>query len=61
MRKTPSMGGALVMTLKAGTVLTALEPANTVREKIGQTNEWILVRESGGKRGFVAAQFVEPA
>lgn len=59
MRKYPSLGGALVMTLKAGTVLTALDPADKVMARIGKAGQWLYVREPNGKRGYVAAQYVQ--
>ena len=58
LRKTPSMGGTLVMVLNAGTALTVLEPAAKARSKVGKVNKWIHVREPGGKRGYVAAAYV---
>lgn len=61
LRKSPSLGGALVMVLKAGTRLTALEPADKVRAKVGKPNQWIHVREPNGNRGYVAAQYVQLA
>lgn len=61
LRKSPSLGGALVMVLKAGTRLTALEPADKVRTKVGKPNQWIHVREPNGNRGYVAAQYVQLA
>jgi len=61
MRKYPSLGGALVMTLKAGTKLTSLEPADDTKAKIGEANRWILVREPKGRRGYVSAQYVQLA
>ncbi|NWG33789.1 MAG: SH3 domain-containing protein [Chloroflexi bacterium] len=60
LRKFPSMGGSLVMILKAGTRLTVIEPVNTAKTKIGKPNQWIQVSEPGGKRGYVAAQYVQP-
>lgn len=61
MRKYPSLGGALILTLKAGTKLTALEPIEKVRAKVGKANKWIYVREPNGKSGYVAAQYVQLA
>lgn len=58
LRRSPSMGGALVMVLKAGTDLIVLEPAAKARSKVGKANKWIHVREPGGKRGYVAAAYV---
>lgn len=61
MRKYPSLGGALVMTLKAGTKLAVLEPVDKAKGKVGKANQWIHVREPNGKRGYVAAQYVQLA
>jgi hypothetical protein len=61
MRKYPSLGGALVMTLKAGTKLTDVEPAEKARAKIGKANKWLYVREPNGKQGYVSAEYVQLA
>ena len=61
MRKYPSLGGSLVVTLKAGTRLTVVEPADKAKAKIGAANKWIYVREPNGKRGYVSAQYVQLA
>ncbi|MBK9924688.1 MAG: SH3 domain-containing protein [Anaerolineales bacterium] len=58
MRKYPSLGGALVMSIKAGTKLTVVEPEEKAKTKIGVANKWIYVRELGGKLGYVAANYV---
>ena len=58
LRQTPSKGGALVMVLKAGARLVVTEPAAKARAKVARVNQWIAVRESGGKRGYVNAEFV---
>jgi hypothetical protein len=61
LRQTPSMGGTLVKVLMAGTPLTVMEPTAKAKAKIGQANQWIYVREPGGSRGYVGAQFVKSA
>jgi hypothetical protein len=61
MRKYPSLGGALVKTLKAGTKLTVVEPADRAKAKLGVTGKWIYVREPNGQRGYVSAQHVQLA
>lgn len=43
----------------AGTKLTVLEPANEAKAKIGVSGQWIKVRASNGKAGFVRANLVE--
>jgi hypothetical protein len=49
------------MVLAAGTLLTVLEPAAKAKAKVGQANQWIQVREPGGKKGFVGAAYVKLA
>lgn len=61
MRKYPSLGGALVMVLKAGTKLTVIEPIDRARSKIGKSGKWIFVKDPTGKRGYVAANYVTQA
>jgi len=61
LRKTPSMGGILVMVLKAGTQLTVVEPINKAKQKLGKPNQWIYVREPNGNRGYVGAEYVKLA
>jgi hypothetical protein len=61
LRKTPSLGGALVMVLAAGTRLTVLEPAGKAKAKVGRANQWIQVREPGGSKGYVGAAYVKLA
>lgn len=61
LRKYPSLGGALVMTLKAGTRLVVLEPADSAKAKVGKANQWIHVRAPNGKQGYVSAPFVQLA
>jgi hypothetical protein len=61
LRKTPSLGGALLMVLAAGTRLTVLEAAGKAKAKVGQANRWIQVREPGGSKGYVGAAYVKLA
>jgi hypothetical protein len=58
LRKSPSMGGALVTVLKAGTRLTVLDPAKKAQARIGKANQWLHVRTSNNQRGYVSAQYV---
>jgi hypothetical protein len=53
------MGGTLVAVEKAGTALTALEPAEKVRAKIGKKGKWIRVSDPKRLQGYVAANYVE--
>lgn len=59
LRKTASMGGALVAVEKAGTALTVLEPADKARAKVGKQGKWIHVSDPKGLQGYVAANYVE--
>ena len=59
LRKTASMGGALVAVEKAGTALTVLEPAKKARPKIGVKGKWIHVSDPKRRQGHVAANYVE--
>jgi hypothetical protein len=61
MRKTASLGGALILVLAAGTRLTVLDPAGKAKARVGKANQWIQVREPGGKRGYVGAAYVKLA
>ena len=59
LRKTASLGGALVAIEKAGTALTALEPEAKARPKIGAEGKWIHVSDPKQLQGYVAANYVE--
>lgn len=58
LRKTGSMGGALVDIIKAGTRLSVLEPAAKAKAKIGKPNQWIHVGTPKKQRGYVSAEYV---
>jgi len=59
LRKTASLGGTLVAVEKAGTALTALEPGDQVRPKVGVKGKWLHVSNPKGLQGYVAAEYVE--
>lgn len=59
LRKTPSLGGALLAVEKAGTALTVLEPEAQARPKIGVKGKWLRVSDPGRLQGYVAAEYVE--
>jgi len=59
LRKTPSLGGALLAIEKAGTALTALEPEASARPKIGIKGKWLQVSDPKRLQGYVAAEYVE--
>jgi hypothetical protein len=61
LRTSPSMGGALVKMLKAGTKLVVIEPAAKAKAKIGKAQQWIYVREPKGQKGYVGAEYVKLA
>jgi hypothetical protein len=48
-------------TLKAGTKLTVVEPAEQAKPKIGKAGKWLYVREPNGQRGYVPADSVQLA
>ena len=59
MRVKPSHTAGVVATQPAGAVLRVLEgDLAEVRARIGKKNEWIEVRDSQGRRGYVLALFV---
>jgi hypothetical protein len=59
LRKTASMGGALVSVEKAGTALTVLEPEAQARPKVGVSGKWIHVSDPKQLQGYVAANYVD--
>ena len=58
LRKSPSKGGALIMVVKAGAELVVMEDAKKAKAKLGKANKWLSVREAGGTRGYVGAEYV---
>lgn len=58
-RQQPSLGAALVSKEKAGTRLTVIEPANSAAPKIGMAGQWIAVKATNNKTGYVMAQYVK--
>jgi hypothetical protein len=58
LRDQPNANAVILKVLTPGTPLTVLEPASTVRARIGVTNQWLNVQEPGGTTGYVAAWFV---
>jgi uncharacterized protein YkwD len=57
-RNTPSTSGELVVQVKDQAMLDVLETADTARGKVGQQGQWLKVRTSDGKEGFVAAWYL---
>ncbi len=58
-RQQPSLGSSKVNNEKAGARLTVVEPAETALPKIGQAGQWLAVKATNNKRGYVAAQYVK--
>ncbi|HSK66890.1 MAG TPA: SH3 domain-containing protein [Anaerolineales bacterium] len=58
LRKSPSKGGALIKVVKAGAELVVMEDAKKAKAKLGKANKWLSVREAGGTRGYVGAEYV---
>jgi hypothetical protein len=58
-REAPSRGAAKVNVEKAGNRLTVLEPASTGLAKIGTAGQWLAIKATNNKRGYVAAEYVE--
>ena len=60
-RNGPSTSGALVTRVNDQATLTALEPADTVRQKVGQQGEWLNVQTADGQTGYAAAWYLKLA
>lgn len=60
-RAQPNISGALLRRLPPTEQLTCLEPAKQAIAKVGIQNQWLNVRDSSGKDGFVAAWYVKYA
>lgn len=58
-RGQPSKAGARVNVEKAGARLTVLEPASTGLPKIGVVGQWLSVKATNNRVGYVAAQYVQ--
>jgi hypothetical protein len=58
-RDAPSRGGTRINVERAGNTLTVLEPAETGMPKIGVAGQWLAIKATNNKRGYVAAQYVE--
>ncbi len=59
LRSGPSSATTTVKTLSAGAPLTVQEDAALAEAKIGKFNEWILVEDATGAKGYVAAWYTE--
>lgn len=58
-RAAPSRGAAKINVEKGGTRLTVLEPAGTGLPKIGVEGQWLAIKATNNKPGYVSAQYVE--
>ena len=58
-RQQPSPGATMVNVEKAGARLTVVEPLDGARAKIGKTGQWLAVKATNNKRGYVMAQYVQ--
>ncbi|MGE5072108.1 MAG: C39 family peptidase [Anaerolineae bacterium] len=58
-RQQPSLGATMVNVEKAGARLTVVEPLEGARAKIGQPGQWLAVKATNNKRGYVMAQYVQ--
>jgi len=58
-REQPSPGAAKVNNEKAGARLTVIEPADTALPKIGKAGQWLAVKATNNRRGYVMAQYVQ--
>jgi hypothetical protein len=57
-RQQPSPGAEKVNNESAGARLTVLEPSDTAIPKIGKVGQWLAVKATNNRRGYVMAQYV---
>ncbi len=58
-RSQPTTAGALVTTVPHGGAVTALEPEEAVRAKVGQYGQWLHVRLDDNREVYAAAWYLE--
>ncbi|HLF26061.1 MAG TPA: C39 family peptidase [Anaerolineae bacterium] len=59
LRSSPSVGATnLIKRLPLQSELSALEPENAARGKLGVVGQWLRVRDASGVEGYVAAWYV---
>jgi hypothetical protein len=58
-RQQPSLGSDKVNNEKAGARLTVVEPPDVARTKIGVAGQWLGIKATNNKRGYVMAQYVK--
>lgn len=60
LRRSPEVNQTnVIKTLSPNDACRVLDVPSEARQKVGQKNKWIRVREPGGTEGFVAAWYVE--
>ncbi len=58
-RQGPSKASARINIEKAGARLTVIEPASTGIPKIGVAGQWLSIKATNNRAGYVAAQYVQ--
>ncbi|MBN2388794.1 MAG: SH3 domain-containing protein, partial [Anaerolineales bacterium] len=58
LRVQPGLAGGYVGIVKAGRQMTVLDPHDEALAKVGRPGQWLHVRTTDGKVGYVAAEFV---
>lgn len=58
-RAAPSRGAAKINVEKGGTRLTVLEPASSGLLKIGKPGQWLAIKSTNNKPGYVDASYVQ--
>jgi hypothetical protein len=58
-REQPSIGAAKVNIEKAGARLTVVEPPDVALSKIGKGGQWLAIKATNNKRGYVMAHYVK--
>ena len=59
LRTTPTTASDTVAIEPPGALLRIVEPVNVALPKIGVYDQWIKVRDGGGREGYIAAWYVE--
>lgn len=57
-RTQPSLAGGYVCVVKAGRQMTLLDPPEEARAKVGKAGQWLYIRTTDGRKGYVQAQYV---
>lgn len=58
-REQPSIGASKVNIERAGARLTVVEPPDSALAKIGKGGQWLAIKATNNKRGYVMAQYVK--